>query len=363
MAHMPDASHKQAYEFISAQRDTLARRCVIKTYQVHPEFDTRFGQSGRQRCLDDTIFHLSFLAAALDAGDESLFTQYATWANAMLQARGLRTEDLIENFAALVDVISEREREIRPEREIACSVIEAAVAVLRSSTEDAGPSTILTGQPHTHLARTYLGHLMRGERENAAKLISDAAQRGISVRDLYLDVFQPTQIEIGRLWQTNKITVAEEHYCSAATQLIMALLYPRILNAKRRGKKAVIAGAPGELHEIGARMVADFFEMDGWDGVYLGANTPISDLLKFLDAQKPDVLLVSATMTLHVSNVRQTIAAVRAASTSAVKILVGGRVFNVVPGLWQKLGADGYAPDAEQAVLLATSLFNIQKSP
>ena len=67
---------------------------------------------------------------------------------------------------------------------------------------------------------------------------------------------------IGELWHKGKITVDIEHYCTSVTQTAMAQLYPLIFEAKRKNK-SILCACPGtELHEMGARMVADIFEED-----------------------------------------------------------------------------------------------------
>ena len=115
-------------------------------------------------------------------------------------------------------------------------------------------------------------------------MILQAVEQGSPVKDIYQRVFQPTQHEIGRLWQTNQISVAQEHYCTAATQLAMAQLYPYTFSAERSGRRLVAACVSGELHEIGARIVADLFEMAGWDTYYLGANTPTRSAWRTINA-------------------------------------------------------------------------------
>ena len=184
------------------------------------------------------------------------------------------------------------------------------------------------------------------------------------MKDIYLQVFQRSQYEIGRLWQMNKLTVAQEHYCSAATQLIMSLLYPRIFDTKKIGRTLVAACVQGDLHEIGIRVVSDFFEIEGWDTFYLGANTPTSGILDTLAQRRAHVLALSATMTFHVRAVAEVIRAVRGAAASRkVKILVGGYPFNVAPTLWQAVGADAYAPSAGQAVSVANRLVEVAQAP
>ncbi len=174
------------------------------------------------------------------------------------------------------------------------------------------PTYLESDAPLTDLAQDYLRLLLQGERRLASSLILDAVEAGARVKDIYVHVFQRTQREIGRLWQMNRLTVAQEHYCTAATQLIMSQLYPQVFAAERIGHRAVVACVGGELHELGARMVADFFEMEGWDAYYLGANTPADSVLRTLEEREAEVLAISATMTFHVSAVADLVAQVRA---------------------------------------------------
>jgi methanogenic corrinoid protein MtbC1 len=153
------------------------------------------------------------------------------------------------------------------------------------------------------------------------------------------------------------MSVAEEHYCTAATQLIMSQLYSRIFSTEKIGRCLVATCVGNELHEIGLRMVADFFEMDGWDTYYLGSDAPASSIVQALKDRRADVLAISATMTFHVGHVSELIAQVRAADTGGkVKILAGGYPFNIDPELWRHVGADGSASGAESAVAVASSL-------
>jgi MerR family transcriptional regulator, light-induced transcriptional regulator len=207
------------------------------------------------------------------------------------------------------------------------------------------------------LAKDYLESLLRGERQIASQLILAAVARGVAVKDIYLHVFQRTQYEIGRLWQINRISVAQEHFCTAATQLIMSQLYPHIFRTERAGRRLVAACVGGELHEMGVRMVADFFEMAGWDTYYLGANTPADSIVRTLEERRAHVLGISTTITFHVGEAADLIARVRASTAGKrVKILVGGYPFKVAEGLWRSVNADGFGRDAQQAIAVANEL-------
>jgi MerR family transcriptional regulator, light-induced transcriptional regulator len=263
----------------------------------------------------------------------------------------VRSEDLAFHLSCLAEVL--REQLPSEAGEAAAAYVERAVKAMPEMPDDL-PTFLQAGAPLSPLAHQYLEALRRGERQVASQLVLSAVENGTTVQDIYLHVFQPVQYEIGRLWQTNRISVAQEHYCTAATQLIMSQLYPLIFAAEKHGRTLVATGVAGDLHELGIRMVADFFEMGGWDTYYLGTNTPHAATVAAVQERSGDVLAISATMPYHVENVRELIAAVRRQpELSHVRILVGGGPFNRDPELWSKLGADGTAIDAQSALELA----------
>ena len=101
-------------------------------------------------------------------------------------------------------------------------------------------------------------------------------------------------------------------------------------------------------------MLADFMEMDGWDVTYLGANTPANEILALLKRSKPFIAALSVATVFNIDKARQVIQMINEdPETNAIKVLVGGIAFNGVPQLWQTIGADGYAADAEIALSVA----------
>lgn len=340
---------------LDAQRQALAEALTARHYQLQPELAVRYGEAGRARCLQDANFHLSYLADAVAAGSPSLFADYVAWAKVMLGARGIPPEDLAVNLGVLRDVL----RQNLPEELafLASGYVEAGLQQLPRLPAEV-PSALREGEPLAGLAQRYIGALLAGERLLASRLVLETvAEQGVSVRDIYLRVFQPAQHEVGRLWQMNQLSVAQEHYCTAATQLIMSQLYPYLFSAERTGRTMVATCVSGDLHEIGVRMVSDFLEMEGWDTFYLGANTPTPSLLQTLAQRRADVLAVSATLTSHVRAVAELIRAVRGSQAGReVKVMVGGYPFNVAPELWRQVGADAFARDAEDAIATAQRL-------
>ncbi|MEO8338074.1 MAG: cobalamin-dependent protein [bacterium] len=293
------------------------------------------------------------------SGSDALFEAYIGWARILLDRLGFTEQHLAQNLSYLRDAL--REMLPEPSGGAAAAIVDRGLVLLPASPSTTA-SYLKSGAPFAELATAYLDTLLTGDRQAAGALVLDAAVAGASVRDIYLHVFQRSQHEIGRRWQLNEMTVADEHFCTAATQLIMSQFYPRIFSSARRNRRLVAACVGGDLHEIGVRMVADFFEMDGWDTYYLGANMPTAAIVSTVADRRPDALAISATMTYHVPAVRELIDAVRGAAADAGRpvphILVGGYPFSIDPRLWRIVGADGCAGDAEEAVQVANRLLD-----
>ncbi|PLX10427.1 MAG: hypothetical protein C0598_10415 [Marinilabiliales bacterium] len=211
-----------------------------------------------------------------------------------------------------------------------------------------------------NIQKDYLNALLNKDRQSAEKLITDSLNNNVPIKDIYLSVFQPAQWEIGRLWQTNKITVAMEHYCTAATQFIMSRLYDHIFSTEKNGLSLVATSVSGELHELGIRMVSDFFEMEGWHTYYLGANSTKEGILDMIKECNADILAISATMYYHIPHVQELITYIRQHNESdKLKIMVGGKAFNMGKNLWKETKADIYALDAQAAIEKSTEILSV----
>jgi methanogenic corrinoid protein MtbC1 len=332
----------------------LAEELVRRQFAAQPQLALRYGAAGREKCLQDANYHLAYLADAMNAGDSALFANYIAWAKVMLGKRGIPAEDLARHLEFTRAVVGEDLKD--DARALAMEYIKAGLAQLSSLAVDL-PTLLVPETPRVALAREYLGALLKGERHLASQMILDSVAAGTPVKEIYLHVFQPVQYEVGRLWQVNEISVAQEHYCTAATQLIMSQLYPHIFVSEKGAGTLLATCVAGDLHEIGVRMVTDFFEMAGWNTYYLGASTPAQAVVDMVVQRRAQVLGISATILFHLHAVRELIQRVRAhAACRDVKILVGGYPFLASSELWRKLGADGCAPNAQEAITLAGRL-------
>ncbi len=350
---VPESSGYAPCDFARA-RDAIAARVVERQFRASPDLERRYGARGRGKCEADARHHILYLAEAVATRMPGLFNNYVGWLKGLLAGLNIPLDDLSAQFGFLAEVLQELED--CPDAGVAADYLHAVLDRLPSLSDQ--PASYLAAHSHwDDLARQLLEHLLACRRGQAIELVEGVAGDGADIMDIYLLLFQPLLREVGRLWQINQLSVAQEHYCTAVIQLLMGRLSARIFTTERIGRTVVAACVGDELHEIGLRMVADCFELAGWDSHFLGANVPHRDLLKLIDATHADVLCLSVTLTTHLPIVRHIVNQVRTEGASPrVRIVVGGYPFNAQDDLWKRFDVDGCAQDARSAIELCNRL-------
>lgn len=300
---------------------------------------------------------VGILEESLATGSPALLLDHARWERTRFASRNFPADRILSFFKTFQAVVAS---EVPDDyRDDAISFAKRAVAFLKSPPAETGAATD-SAPALSPKARSFLKAALAGDQGKCRELVDSALAAGMPVQELYKDIFRPVLRETGHLWEQNLVTIAQEHYTTAVIRQIMVGLHDRIAAAGNgvRKKKTVVAACVGEeLHEIGIRMVADLFTLDGWYVYYTGANTPAKSILAAVVEQKADVLALSVTMPSRLPDVRYLIRALRSdKETKRVKVIAGGYPFGIVPDLGNLLGIDAVAADAEDAVARANRL-------
>ncbi|MSN26832.1 MAG: cobalamin-binding protein [Geobacter sp.] len=200
------------------------------------------------------------------------------------------------------------------------------------------------------LQKEYLREILAGNRKTALEIIMDAYRGGYPIPGIYMDIFQEAMYEIGRLWETNRITVADEHMGTAITQYVMSNLYQHFEIADHQRGRLVVTGVQGELHQVGANMVADVLESDGWNVQFLGTNVPAEGVIHSISQHRADLFGISSTMLFNVPKVIQLVEAVRREFGNSINIILGGGAFKALQKLPPELEGCIVALDLREAL-------------
>ena len=332
---------------IRASKHGLATEINEEFFRRHPDWKDRYGERGVRLGFEDACFHLDFLTSALEVGKVSSFVEYIVWARRMLEARAIAAVFLVENIRQVGSAVSSLLDQL--ERRYVADFIDAA-----SLACDCALPPIDSPEPTVNM---FVQALLAGNRTAALNMTKNLVSQGKSVADVYLNVLQPSMYEIGHLWETNQIMVAREHMATAITQYVMGQLFPLLSESSsaRRGI-AIVVGVQGEFHQLGALMVSDVLEADGWQVRFLGSNMPHSGIMDALQQEEASLLCISTTILFNIPKALELIRAVRNAFPR-VRIVVGGAAFKSADRLWKEVHADGFAPDLVGALSVARQLW------
>jgi len=203
------------------------------------------------------------------------------------------------------------------------------------------------------LAR-YLEALLQGDRGTCRSVIEETMQRGVPANSIYLHLIWPVMAEIERLSRTDRITSVQEHMATRINRTIVDQLQNKLPRRPAKHKKAAICCSREELQELGAQMIADLFESDGWQVRFLGGGLSNDDIFGYINEYAPDVLLVYGTSPKQAPEVRRLIDRIRSVNAwPEMRIIVSGGLFNRAEGLWEEIGADGFAATAAEVLQVA----------
>ena len=162
--------------------------------------------------------------------------------------------------------------------------------------------------------------------------------------------------EVGSLFEEGEYFVPELLVAARAMKAGLALLRPLLVAEDiEPAGKVVIGTVRGDMHDIGKNLVGMMLEGAGFEVHDLGVNVAPDAFVDAVRNDRVDIIALSALLTTTMSNMEEVIRQLKQAGLrDKVKVLVGGAP--VTEAFAQRIGADGFAPDASQTATLAKSL-------
>jgi MerR family transcriptional regulator, light-induced transcriptional regulator len=130
--------------------------------------------------------------------------------------------------------------------------------------------------------------------EPTAQAVLDRLMFDLSVTAVLRDVVLPYLTELGERWERGTASVAQEHFASNLIRGRLAGLARGWGNG--HGPRAVLACPPGELHDLALMVFGIVLNRNGWRIDFLGMNTPVEELTRTVDARRPDLVVLAATL-------------------------------------------------------------------
>jgi methanogenic corrinoid protein MtbC1 len=275
---------------------------------------------------------------------------YLRWLASVLAARSIPTEHLAQSLEWLEEFFAGN-------MEAADAVV--VVGALRASRvqfleAQSTPLAPLKAPEPWPQAGAFEATLLAGRQRDALTIVSNCMDSGHDLVAIERHVIQPALYSIGEKWQANQVSVAQEHLATAIALSVMSTALLHSPAATVIDKRVLLACVDGNNHAVGLRMVADAFQLGGWDVQYLGASVPTPALVQQVKEWKPAILCLSVSFAHQLPVVRAVIAQLREHLGNArPAVMVGGLAINRFDQLARLVGADGFGVDAQAAVASA----------
>ena len=238
---------------------------------------------------------------------------------------------------ALIDFIRRRTEEGVPVSR-AAELARQEFAVLG---EALPPAVELAAAPLA--VQTLVDTLIRSDMIGAERLLAEAQAR-INIEGVLMELIQPALGLLGERWERGEITVAHEHQASAFLRAQLTAL----LNAaghSRFGPTVVAACGPQEQHELGLLMLSVVLRRLGVQVQYVGANTPLGDLVVYARSVGAKAILISINSQ---ESLQAALLQRRDVQGQDIPVFVGGKILNRERQAAAELG-QWAGPDAVQA--------------
>ena len=196
--------------------------------------------------------------------------------------------------------------------------------------------------------------VIKGDQKKAVEITKAALKEGTAPKSVLDKGLIAGMDTVGARFKKNEIYIPEVLIAARAMKMAMEILEPELVKAgvKPVGK-LLIGTVQGDLHDIGKNLVAMMLKGAGFEVIDLGVDVGPEKFVEQIKTSKAQLIGMSALLTTTMPGMERTIKALKQAGVSA-KVMIGGAP--VTQDYADRIGADGFAPDAASAVDMAKSL-------
>lgn len=340
------------------------RRLVDAELASFPGIHQIIGHNPFQVMYDNHYYHAAFMGTVFTLNNYELLARIFVWIYRAYGGRGFQDNYFVVDLQAWQQAIDklltkESAYEIKAIYKWLADHHDDLISLAISDEYHIFSNINMAG-----INYTFLMHLLHGDYKARLAMTEGYLKETNDLTALYVQVIQPCLYEMGRLWEGGHVSVDQEHLATAiASRIMLASSASGLLSVSDCSMgTAIIICAPGELHELGSRMVADLLESDGWRVDFFGTSLTTLELVSYLQSCPVHFIGITASIPVHIDSVGKVIEAIRQnLALQQVKIMVGGPAFHHEDRSWRLIGADAYAVDGVAAVEIAKKWWSIKE--
>jgi methanogenic corrinoid protein MtbC1 len=170
----------------------------------------------------------------------------------------------------------------------------------------------------------YLSSLLEGDKKACRDIIKKLLKDDVDIKEIYNNIIKKSMARVGQLWDKCRISIAEEHIATEITKEMLTIINNSRADGFEVNKSIIITCVQKEYHELGPKLITDFFEFKGWDSTFVGANMPPKDFVKLVNDKKPDLVGISNNFYMNVTKLFELLDLLKT-QNPAQQIIIGGQ--------------------------------------
>ena len=188
--------------------------------------------------------------------------------------------------------------------------------------------------------------------------VNEALQNKISPQEIIREGMSRGMAIVGERYERGDYFLSELIMAGVTMKEGMALVEPHLKDQITETKGKILIGTvEGDLHDIGKNIVATMLKSAEFEVHDLGVDVPPKTFVEKSRELKPDIVALSALLSVTISKVKETIdALVESSLRKNLKVLVGGSCLN--EKISKEVGADAFGHDAWDGVIKAKQLLS-----
>jgi MerR family transcriptional regulator, light-induced transcriptional regulator len=333
-------------------RNDAVGAVTARLYATHGQIYEQFGPRGHVACHEDLAFHLEFLQPVVEFGLLQPMVDYLCWLGSVLAARAIPADHIVRSLDLLGEFFAEHLDEA--DAGVVTAALQAAGTRFMNVAAQGKPVPAPAPPTPWAEATSFEAALLAGSQLEALAVVNRCIENGRSLIDVELHVVQPSLYHIGEEWQANRVSVAKEHMATAIAVSVMTMGLLRSPPSALIDRRVLLACVAGNNHSVGLRMVADAFQLTGWDVQYLGGDVPTASIIRQAEEWEAHLVGLSVAFAQQVPVAKEIVAQLAERfGRSRPAVIIGGLAINNFSRLADVVGADAFGADASAAVAAA----------
>lgn len=199
--------------------------------------------------------------------------------------------------------------------------------------------------------------ILKGNAPLAKSSVQEALAASKTPQDIVDESMIPAMEAIGIEFEAGRAFVPNLLLSARAMKAALDILQPLMMAENTTNYGTVVIGTvKGDLHDIGKNLVASMLEGRGFKVINLGADVSKERFVEAARENNADIVAMSALLTTTMDYMKEVVDAVRESGLN-VKIMIGGAPISAA--IAEKIGADGFSSNANEAVTVAKRLLNV----